>query len=528
MNRVLVSDRLSQEGLAILEREPDLIQVDVQTGLSEADLCGIIGDYHGMIVRSSTKVTAPILEKANNLQVIGRAGIGVDNIDVEAASRKGVIVMNTPTGNAVTTAEHTIAMMMAIARKIPQADASMKRGEWEKKRFTGVEIYNKILGVIGLGNIGSIVADRAQGLGMRVIAYDPFVTEEKAEKMRVELVTLDQLYERSDFVTVHTPLTPETKGLIGKEALGRMKPTAILINCARGGIVDEAALYEALKSNRIAGAALDVYTEEPPKENPLGTLEQVVTTPHLGAATNEAQRNVAIDVASQIVEFFKYGTIKNAVNFPSMTPEAAKTLQPYSILAEKIGSLQTQLALAPIEEVEIEYSGDVTDYDSRPLTMAALKGLLAPICPDVVNYVNASVVAKERGIRVVESKASQPKDFASVITLTIKTRKGKRSIAGGMFGRKEPRIVKVDNYFLEAIPSGDILFLENWDKPGVIGDLGSLLGKNGVNVARMQIGRDQPGGHAISMLNIDQPVSKKLLEEIRNLPNIISATQVQL
>ena len=527
MPRVLVSDKLSSEGLAILERESHLIKTDIKTGLSEQELCAIIGNYEGLVVRSSTTVTATVLEAAKNLKVIGRAGIGVDNIDVPAASRHGVIVMNTPTGNMTTTAEHAIAMLMAAARKIPQATLSMRQGKWEKSKFTGVEVCNKTLGVIGVGNIGGIVANRAQGLGMKVIAYDPFITEEKAQKMKMELVSLDALYERADFITVHTPLTPETRGLIGKAAFSKMKPTALVINCARGGIVDESALYEALKSNRIAGAALDVFAEEPPKENPLVTMEQVVVTPHLGAATAEAQLNVAIDVAQQIVEFFKYGTIKNAVNFPTLSPEAAKTLQPYSMLAERMGSLQTQLAPGPIQEVVIEFSGDVAEYDTRPLTLAALKGLLTPIS-DFVNYVNAPVVAKERGIRVVESRASQPKDFASLITITIKSSKGERKIAGAMFGHKEPRIVRIDGFFMEAIPDGNILFLENWDKTGVIGDIGTILGKNGINVARMQIGRDVPGGRAISLLNIDQSLNRELLEEVRKLPNIISATQVAL
>ncbi|MFO1519684.1 MAG: phosphoglycerate dehydrogenase [bacterium] len=529
MAKILVSDKLSDAGLKIL-KDAGTLQIDVKTGLKPDELKAIIGEYDGLIIRSSTKVTADLLSAANQLKLIGRAGIGVDNVDTVAASKKGIIVENTPGGNVVTTAEHAIAMMFSAARKIPQATGSMKGGKWEKTKFVGSEIYNKVLGVVGVGNIGKIVADRAVGLKMKVIAYDPFLSAETAAKMGVELVELDDLFARADFITIHTPLNDKTRNLIDRPAFGKMKKGVYIINCARGGIVNEDALVAAIEEGIVAGAALDVFVEEPIKpDHPLLKLDQVVCTPHLGASTDEAQENVAVEVAEQMVDYFVKGIVRNAVNFPSISAELAGVLQPYLSLAEKLGRLQGQLTDSSPQEIHIEYSGELAEYPVAPLTVSVLKGLLEPILEDVsVNYVNAPFIAKERGIKVVESKVSNSKDFRSLIEVTLKTPKEKRVVSGTIFGTKNPRIVKIDDFYLEAVPEGTILVVLNQDKPGVVGNVGTLLGKNKVNISRMQLGLMKGKDEAIALYNVDQPMSAELLSELAKVPNIISVKQVTL
>lgn len=527
--RILITDGLAEEGLNLLKSQPEL-EVVMKKGLPKEEIKGIIKDYDALIVRSGTKVTADIIEAAGErLKVIGRAGIGVDNVDVAAATRNGTVVMNTPEANAITTAEHTIALMFSLVRKIPQAHLSVKSGLWEREKFKGKEIFGKTLGIIGLGNIGRLVAERAIGLKMKVIAYDPFLTQEAAVKMGVELVSFNELLEMADIITIHTPLTPETKNLIRKETFLRMKKGVIIINCARGGIVNEQDLYEAVKSGIVGEAALDVFEKEPPgMDNPLLKLDEVVFTPHLGASTEEAQTKVSVAIAEQIVDFFINGAVRNAVNMPSISFELLKIMKPYIVLAEKLGSLQGQLCRSGVEEINIEYSGEVAGFDVAPLTIAALKGFLAPIMDITVNYVNAPFVARERGIRVIESKSSRSEDFTSLISIKVKTNIDEKHVSGTIFGREEPRFVRVNGFSLDVIPQGYLLISENYDKPGFIGAMGSLLGKRGVNIARMHLGRESVGGRAIAFINVDSPIPSGVMEEISALPNIISVTQVVL
>jgi D-3-phosphoglycerate dehydrogenase len=527
VKKVLVSDPLSNKGLEILARAKNL-KYDVKTGLSPEELKKIISEYDAIIVRSETKLKGDLIEAAERLKVIGRAGIGLDNVDLPAATKKGIVVMNTPQENAIAAAEHTIAMMLSISRKIPQATASMKGGKWEKKKFMGVELYNKTLGLIGIGVIGTIVADRARALKMKVVGYDPYLSPEVAEKKGVELVSLDDLLGRSDFITVHTPLTDETRNLINKDAFPKMKDGAILINCARGGIIHEKDLYDAIKAGKVAGAALDVFEKEPAIGNPLLELEEVVSTPHLGASTGEAQENVAIAIAQQIVDFLVLGEVRNAVNFPVVSPETLPLLRPYLRLGEKLGSFLAQISTYAIEEVQIEYHGEVADFGTRPITVSILKGLLTPFVGETVNFVNAPVMAKERGIKVIESTNPEVEDFASLMTITARSKMEENAIAGTLFGRKELRIVRLNDFFIEAIPEGSILLVSNYDRPGVIGNIGMTLGTQNINIATMQFGRDREGGNAISLLHLDAPLPPGMLGEILRMPNIISARQIQL
>jgi len=529
MYRVLLSDKLSQQGVDILRAATE-IQVDEAAGLTPTELAAKIPPYHGLIVRSGSRVTAEVIAAAPNLRVVGRAGIGVDNIDVEAATKKGVVVMNTPAGNNVTTAEHAISLMLALARSIPQATASMKNGKWEKGRFTGSEVFNKTLGVIGIGNIGSLVAERALGLKMRVVAFDPFISQEAAQRLGVELVSLDALYARSDFITVHTPLTAETRGLVGTKAFAQMKKGVRVINCARGGIVDEDALVAAIGDGTVAGAALDVFTQEPPPpDHPLLKLDQVICTPHLGAATDEAQVNVAIAIAQQVVNYLTRGVIQDAVNVPSISPELLEVLGPYLTLCEKLGSLQAQLLAAAPRQVSIEYAGEVANYDVKSLTLAVLRGLLNRVLESsAVNYVNAPAIARERGIQVVESKTSQSKGFLNLVTVTVSSAKGTSTVAGAIFGQRVIRLVRINDFFLDADPEGFILMLNNRDVPGVVGAVGNLLGEAKVNIARLELGRERIGGLAISLIHVDDQVPAAVLERLRTLPNIISAQLIKL
>ena len=526
--KILVTDSLAPEGLAVFNNA-DGFTVDVKLGLKPDELKKICADYDGWVIRSGTRITAELIDAAKKLKVIGRAGVGYENIDADAATKRGIVVMNTPGGNNVTTGEHTVALMMALARHIPQAVSSLKAGKWERNKFVGVELCNKTIGVVGLGNVGRIVAERAAGLRMKVIGFDPFIAAENIARMGVEPGTLDEIFAKSDFITVHVPLTPDTQGLINEAAFAKMKDGVRIINCARGGIVDEHDLAEAIKSGKVAGAALDVYVDEPPTaEHPLVKLEQVITTPHLGASTDEAQLNVAIAVAEQMVDFLDKGVVRYAVNVPSVSPELLEVLRPYLTLGEKLGSLHTQMAGALPKEVQVEYRGDVTQYNVAPLTLAVLKGLLSPVMESVVNYVNAPLIAKERGIQIVESKSERAGDFSSSITVKAKTGKQDLEVEGAIFGAKYPRIVRVNTFYLEAVPEGYILVLQNKDVPGVVGIIGTILGKNGINIAGMELGRSEKGGNAISFTHVDNSVDKKALDELRALPQIVSATLVKL
>ena len=527
IKKVLVSDPLSNKGLEILGGAKSL-KFDLKPGLSPEELKIILPEYDGIIIRSETKLKSDIIEAGTRLRVIGRAGIGLDNVDLPAATKKGIVVMNTPQENAIAAAEHTIAMLLSISRKIPQATASMKAGKWEKKKFLGIELYNKILGMIGIGVIGTIVADRARGLKMKVIGYDPYLSKEVAEKKGVDLVSDDELLSRSDFITVHTPLTEETRNLIDKHSFDKMKKGVIMINCARGGIINEKDLYDAVQEGKVAGAALDVFEKEPATGNPLLELEEVVSTPHLGASTGEAQENVSIAIAQQIVDYLTLGEARNAVNMPAVSPDILPLLRPYLRLGEKLGSFLGQISNYAIEEVLIEYQGEVVEYGIKPITISVLKGLLTPFVGETVNFVNAPVMAKERGIKITESTSAKAEDFTSLIALTARSKMEQNYIAGALFGRRELRIVKLNDFFIEAIPEGYVLLVNNYDKAGVIGNLGNALGSRNINIATMQFGRDRMGGNAISLLHLDAPLPPGMLGEILRLPNIISVRQIQL
>ena len=524
--KVLISDSLSPEGVEILKKGG--LDVTVKTGMTPDELKSVIGEFDGLVIRSATKVTADVVDAAKNLKVIGRAGSGLDNVDKVAASKRGIVVMNTPGGNTVTTAEHALSMMMSLARNIPQATASLKAGKWEKKKFEGVELFQKTLGVIGMGAIGTQIAKRAQALGMTVLAFDPYLSPERAASLGVESCDLECIYSRSDFITIHSPLTDETRGLINAQTIAKMKDGVRIINAARGGIVDEKALYEALKSGKVAGAALDVFEKEPPVDNPLLELDNFICTPHLGASTEEAQLNVARAVAEQLVDYLVKGVARNAVNVPFVPADILPKVQPYLGLAEKMGSFLAQIYEGALVSVTIEYCGEVADLDPAPITTAVLKGLLNPILEEAVNYVNAPFIAKDRGIEVKEVKSSDNKDYPSLIKVTASSGKKSFSVSGALYFKKDPRIVAVDNFRVEVVPEGDMLVTSNDDRPGVIGNLGTALGKNGINIARMQFGRDEKGGKAISVISIDAAPSKEVIAELNKLPNVLSVKYVKI
>lgn len=520
MPKVLISDKLSLDSVKVFEERG--VEVDFKPGLSAEDLLGCIDQYDGLAIRSATKVTPDVLARAEKLQVIGRAGIGVDNVDVGAATQKGIVVMNTPFGNTTTTAEHAIAMMMALARDIPAANASTQAGKWEKSRFMGMEVTGKTLGVIGTGNIGSIVVNRAQGLRMRVIAYDPYLSPERAVELGVEKVDLDELFRRADVVTVHTPLTDSTRNLIDADAIAKMKAGVRIINCARGGIVDEQALRVALDSGHVAGAAFDVFVEEPAKENVLFGHENFVATPHLGAATQEAQEIVAVQVAEQMSDYLLSGAVTNAVNMPSISAEDAPRLRPYMKLAEQLGSFIGQLTETSIATVSIEFQGHVADLNIRPLVSAVLNGLLRYQL-ESVNMVSAPLIARERGIDVSETIHESPGDYETLIRVTTNSERRSRCVSGTLFGNDKPRIVEINQFPIEAELSEHMLYTTNEDTPGVIGQLGQTLGDAGVNIATFHLGRTAPGREAIALLQIDGPLDKALIDRIAALPNVTQA-----
>ena len=520
--RVLVSDKLSPTAVQIFKDRGVEVDYLPDLGKDKEKLLEVIGQYDGLAIRSATKVTEKLIAAATNLKVIGRAGIGVDNVDIPAASRRGIIVMNTPFGNSITTAEHAIALMFAVARQLPEANASTHAGKWEKNRFMGVEITGKTLGVIGCGNIGSIVATRGVGLKMKVIAFDPFLSEQRAEELGVEKLELDELLTRSDFITLHTPMTDKTRGIINKDAFAKMKDGVRIINCARGGLVVEADLVEALKSGKVAGAGIDVFEVEPATESPLFGMENVVCTPHLGASTTEAQENVALQVAEQMSDYLIKGAVSNAINMPSITAEEAPRLKPFIKLAEVLGAFVGQATEDPVKEVEVLFDGSTATMNTRALISAALAGLIRPMVADV-NMVSAPIMAKERGIILSEIKRDKSGVFDGYIKLTVKTDSMTRSIAGTCFSDGKPRFIQIKGINLDAEVGQHMLYTTNDDVPGIIGLLGSLCGKHGVNIANFALGRDRPGGDAIALLYLDAPFPEHVLAELRANPKIQSA-----
>jgi D-3-phosphoglycerate dehydrogenase len=516
MPKVLISDKMDPRAAEIFRERG--VEVDEITGKTPEELKAMIGQYDGLAIRSSTKVTKEILEAATNLKVVGRAGIGVDNVDIPSASAKGVVVMNTPFGNSITTAEHAIALMFALARDLPEADKSTQAGKWEKNRFMGVEVTSKTLGLIGAGNIGSIVADRALGLRMKVIAFDPFLTPERAVELGVEKVELDDLLKRADFITLHTPLTDSTRNILSKENLAKTKKGVRIINCARGGLVDEAALKEGLDSGHIAGAALDVFVTEPAKESPLFNTPNFISTPHLGASTTEAQVNVAIQVAEQMADFLMTGGVTNALNVPSLSAEEAPKVKPYLALAEKLGSLVGQLAHDNLTKISIEVEGAAAELNIKPITGAVLAGLMR-VYSDTVNMVNAPYLAKERGLDVREVRHDREGDYHTLIRVSVQTSQGERSVAGTLFANSLPRLVEIFGIKVEADLSDRMLYVVNEDAPGFIGRLGTTLGEAGVNIGTFHLGRRNTGGEAVLLLSVDQPVDGAL-EKVKALPGV--------
>jgi D-3-phosphoglycerate dehydrogenase len=520
--RVLISDPLAEEGIDILR---DFCDVDVKTDLSEDELIDIIGQYDGLLVRSGTQVTPRVIEAAGKLKYIGRAGAGVDNIDLDAATRRGIIVANAPAGNTLAATEHTLAMMSSLARNIPQANASLKSGEWKRSQFMGVELNEKVLGIVGFGRIGQEVARRAIAMDMKCIAYDPYINIERAKQLGVEVMSLEDLFTAADFITIHTPLVKETKHIINEKTIATMKDGVRIINCARGGIIDEDALYKAIRAGKVAGAALDVFEEEPPTASPLLELPQVITTPHLGASTVEAQQNVAVSVAKQCIEVLKGGTAKFVVNAPMIPADQQELIEPYATLAGKMGKLLIQLVEGRLEGVEIEYGGKAADFgqNTKFITRMALKGLLDPILQNPVNIVNAEFVARERGIKVSETVTEESKGFTNIVTITAKTDKMTESVSGNVAGKDKLRIVCIGEYMTDMTPGGHVVISRHHDVPGVIGRFATIIGRHNVNIAGMQVGRNKPGEEAIMVLNVDSEVPGEAIEEIRKSEGVFTA-----
>ena len=524
MPKVLISDQMDPKAAEVFRAAG--VEVDEITGLSKDELKAIIGKYDGLAIRSSTKVTADVLEAAGALKVVGRAGIGVDNVDIPAASARGVVVMNTPFGNSITTAEHAIALMFALARELPQADASTQAGKWEKNRFMGVELTGKVLGLIGAGNIGSIVADRAQGLRMKVIAYDPFLTPERAVALGIEKVELADLLARADFITLHTPLTDQTRNILSRDNIARTKKGVRIINCARGGLIDEAALKDALESGQVAGAALDVFAEEPAKQSPLFGTPGFVATPHLGASTTEAQVNVAIQVAEQMSDYLISGGVTNALNMPSLSAEEAPKLKPYMQLAEKLGSLVGQLEGRRITGIAIEVEGAAAQLNQKPITGAVLAGLMR-VYSDTVNMVNAPFLAKERGLDVREIRHDREGDYHTLVRLSVGTAEGMKHVAGTLFGNAAPRLVDIFGIRVESELEGEMIYVVNDDAPGFIGRLGTTLGEAQVNIGTFNLGRHAAGGEAVALVSLDSPVADATLAEVKAIPGVRIAQRLR-
>lgn len=526
MSKVLVSDNIDKAGIDIISQ---VAQVDFKTGLAPEELVKIIPEYDALMVRSGTQVTQEIIEAGTQLKIIGRAGVGVDNIDVSAATRSGIVVVNSPEGNTIAAAEHTLAMMLSLSRLIPEANQSVKNHQWERKRFIGSEVYKKTLGVAGLGKIGSHVATVARAMGMKLLAYDPFISSERAEQLGCRLVDLELLFAEADYITLHVPKTPETAHMINAETLARMKPTTRIVNCSRGGIIDEDALAEALKAEEIAGAALDVFENEPLGESLLRELgPKVILTPHLGASTEEAQTNVAVDVAEQIRDVLLGLPARSAVNIPGLNPDVIEQLRPYLELAETLGKLVGQRAGGRIDLLNVRLQGELANYQSQPMVVAALKGLLSPALRERVNYVNASIEAKERGIRVIETKDASVHDYSGSLLLEARGNLGEHSVTGTLLSDEEIRITNIDGFPINVPPSNYMLFTVHRDMPGIIGKIGSLLGSFNVNIASMQVGRKIVRGDAVMVLSIDDPLPEGILEEIAKVPGIRDAYTIKL
>lgn len=526
--KVLISDVLGEAGIKIFQDE-DGIEVDVNTGLAPEELKAIIGNYDGLVIRSATKVTADLLEAATNLKVVGRAGIGLDNVDIPAATKKGVAVMNTPGGNVVTTAEHSLSLMMALTRNIPQGTSSLKDGRWDKKKLQGREVFNKTLGVIGFGNIGSIVADRARGLKMRVVIHDPVVQAEVIEKEGFEWVSLEKLFQESDYISVHVPKTKNTTGLINKAAFDQMKDGVMIVNCARGGIVDEDDLYEAMTSGKVAGAALDVFsTEPPPADLPLLKLDNLIATPHLGASTAEAQTNVAVAVANQIIEYLKNNNIINAVNVPAVSGTLLEQLGPFLTLADRMGCMHAQFSVGQLKEIRIEYNGDFHGLDLKPVTTAFLKGVLDSLVSDGVNSVNAPMLAKDMGIKVSETSTADSEKFLNRISATVVTTEMECTVAGSVFGKSDARIVRINDFIIEVIPEGHLALIHNLDEPGAIGSIANVLGDNNINISQMQVGTAIGGDNNIILIKTDVPMTDEIKNKVQELPKVKSIQTFEL
>ena len=528
MYRILISDKLEKEGLDIFAAEKDLV-VDCKFGIPAVELKTIIKDYDAIIVRSGTQVTAEIIEAADKLKVIGRAGVGLDNVDLPAATKKGIVAMNTPAGNTTSTAEHTMSMILALTRSIPQAVASVKAGKWERSKFVGVELYGKTLGIIGLGRIGSTVAKMAQGFGMKIIGYDPFLSAAIAAKNGIELTDLETIYKTADYITVHIPKTDETTNMIGEQQISLMKKTVRLVNCARGGIIDEKALAQALKDKRIAGAALDVYDVEPPDfAQELFKLDNCITTPHLGASTSEAQINVAIEIAHAVKDALLGRGIRNAANFPSLSAEAYKGVEPYLNLAERMGKFAGQLVQGRVSGVKVTYSGSVAKQSVAAISMALAKGVLAPMLGETVNTINALNMMKDRGINFQEIVSNEESEYVNLIALDITTDKEVFSLCGTLTSNKQPRIVKINNVYVEATPAGHMLFINNNDKPGIVGAIGTLLAEAKINIAGITLGRENQQGVAVSVVNVDSEVPESLMGQLRQTKNIVFAKTIKV
>lgn len=525
--KILVADAISKDGVEVLEKTGGF-GVDVKTGLSAEELIDCIGEYEAIIVRSKTKVTGELIRAGKKLKVIGRAGVGIDNVDVGSATEQGVLVMNAPAGNTIATAEHTMGMMLAVSRNMPRAVSSLAEGKWERKKFMGVELFGKVLGIIGLGRVGTEVAKRANAFGMQVTYYDPYVPQALAKRSAAKPVSMENLLAQSDYISIHVALTPETAHMIGKKELEQVKSGVRIVNCARGGIIDEDALVEAIKSGSVAGAGIDVFEEEPPVNSPLPGLPEVVTTPHLGASTEEAQVGVAVDIAQQVVDYLKNGVARNAINVSPVKPEVFEELKPYFRLAEKLGGLLSRILEGRVSVARIDYAGSEFDNDVSAITSAFLRGILQPSLQETVNYINASLRAKERNIKVVESKSSQVEDYANLLRVKLETNKMRVEAAGTLFGKKNARIVMINGYHVDMVSEGHMLLCVHEDKPGIVGMIGTILGKANINVARMTLGRKQRGGEEMTVLNLDSSVPENILAEIGKAEHILRITQVEL
>lgn len=525
--KVLVMDGVSEEGLAPLRQNPE-IELVIGKKWTEDELAELIHEFDGMIVRSATKVTAKVLQKADRLIIVGRAGVGVDNIDLDAATRKGVVVVNAPDGNTIAATEHSVAMMLALARNIPQAVRKMQEGFWEKKAFLGVEVRGKVLGIAGLGRIGSSVAKRAGALEMKIIAYDPFITKEKAAAIGVELLSFEELCRRADFISIHMPKTKESYHMFNEKAFGIMKKGVRIVNCARGGIIDEEALYQAMVDGKVAGAALDVFEKEPNTESPLIQLPNFIATPHLGASTEEAQLNVAVDVSEEVAAALCGKLVKNTVNIPSISPETLSVVRPYIDLAEKLGRFHACLATGRVEKIEIVCSGDLSKDEAYHITTAAIKGLLDPVLQETVNFVNAPLLAKGRGIEVIQSLNAKSEGYTNLITMKVRTDEDKHTLSGTLFGRKDMRIVNVDGYRIDIVPGDHMFYIPHTDKPMVIGPVCTLIGKYDLNIAKMQVGRKEAGGTAIMMISVDGEAPEGILQEIAGVEGVLQVKMIEL